>query len=214
MNAKTINSSGKNRGFTLIELLTVIAIIGILAAILIPTVGAARTSAKKASSKVFLNQLLTALEAYKSEYGYYPSQLASSTNDEGCIIKLSDNATSIELIKALSGRNPDGSTLSADDMNALNPKGLSFFSFAQSNFYYNNNTDTYDDTQLVDSFNNTNIFIIMDTNANGVIISDGPSDNKDTSATIHASLGAYVNGDGKQEATYATFTYSTTSTSK
>ncbi|MDR1282094.1 MAG: prepilin-type N-terminal cleavage/methylation domain-containing protein [Opitutaceae bacterium] len=53
--------------FTLIELLTVIAIIGILAAIIIPTVGKVRETAKRAKSISNLRQLATAANLHASE---------------------------------------------------------------------------------------------------------------------------------------------------
>ncbi|EIP98536.1 prepilin-type N-terminal cleavage/methylation domain-containing protein [Opitutaceae bacterium TAV1] len=57
----------RHRAFTLIELLTVIAIIGVLAAITIPVVGRVREKARAAQCTSNLRQLSTALLLYASE---------------------------------------------------------------------------------------------------------------------------------------------------
>ncbi len=74
------------KGFTLIELLMVIAIIGILAGILIPTVGAVKKQANIAASKSQLSGYVSAISMFKTEYSYFPFTAAHA--DGGATIPL------------------------------------------------------------------------------------------------------------------------------
>ena len=69
--------SRKNMGFTLSELLTVISVIAVLAAILMPIFTSAKASAKRTSCQSNLTQIARGFEAYLSDYeSCYPN-----TND-------------------------------------------------------------------------------------------------------------------------------------
>jgi prepilin-type N-terminal cleavage/methylation domain-containing protein len=74
---------GNSPAFTLVELLTVIAIIGILAAMLLTALPAAITAAKKARAKTEIAQIVNAIEAYDSAYSRFPISPAEQTAAAG-----------------------------------------------------------------------------------------------------------------------------------
>jgi len=58
--------------FTLIELLTVIAIIGVIAALILPVAGAVKKHQYFYNTQAEMEKVATAIDRYKAAYGFYP----------------------------------------------------------------------------------------------------------------------------------------------
>jgi len=83
----------RSRGFTLIELLVVVAIIAILAAILIPTLGRAQSTANRVKCANGLKQIGLAIRFYTAAFGgFMPIRHAGHPDDEQSGTFPQDNA--------------------------------------------------------------------------------------------------------------------------
>ena len=77
---KMRNRAEGESGFTLIELLVVILIIGILAAIAIPSFLNQRTKGQDACAKSMLRTMQTAMETYYTDYNTYSTSTLAGLN--------------------------------------------------------------------------------------------------------------------------------------
>jgi len=69
------------RAFTLVELLIVIGIIAVLAALILPVAATVKREAFIHTAQAEMSQLETAIERYKSAYGFYPPDSQQTINN-------------------------------------------------------------------------------------------------------------------------------------
>jgi prepilin-type N-terminal cleavage/methylation domain-containing protein len=181
--------SESRRGFTLIELLTVIAIIGIMAGMLFPAINAVRRKSKIATSQSTFAQWCTAVNRYKSVYGFYPNIGTTYSSAADSLHKLDDTATTRKFIKALSAKNPSGSALLAADRTSLNRNAEEFCAFSKEDYaFYDSSIDT-GNTLLVDKLGNYKIRVVFDADSTGSI-------KKISGVTIPDDINSAKNGTG------------------
>jgi prepilin-type N-terminal cleavage/methylation domain-containing protein len=153
----------RSRAFSLLELLAVIAVIGILAALIFPSVGAARKSAHRAKTKVQFNQWAAAIESFRSEYGYYPAFDTTNLVNGGASTTLFGDHLFHDL---LAGRRRDGTALPAGPALTQNRKRIAFHTFAEGELTDATSPFPY---LLKNAFENVSIAVLVDRNLDGVI---------------------------------------------
>ena len=136
----------KNRrenAFTLIELLTVIAIIGVLVALLFPAIKSAMLKAEVTKAQTGITGLSTAFRAYYTEYGKWPA--AESVAATPTIL------VSTKLYGLLKGEDWQGAFGAGTDANTLsvtyngNPRHISLLEFKAADLAISGTTTNYVD---------------------------------------------------------------------
>jgi prepilin-type N-terminal cleavage/methylation domain-containing protein len=167
-------------GFTLLEVLTVMAIIAILAAILIPTASSARTGANKAKTRAQFGQWAAAFEQFRQEYGSYPQLYPNSAQklvNQGATTQAAANHLFHDV---LAGVHRDGSMLTGVTTGnptpaaGQNTRRIRFVSFSESDLVTQADVTAGRNTSaqlnfIRDAFYNTSIAVVTDSNLDGVI---------------------------------------------
>ena len=115
---------GAQTAFTLIELIVVISIIAVLAALLFPAGAAIKKGATINKARTELQQVATAIESYKSRYGFFPPDNPGKPMLNQLYYELSGTTnTSPNAFRTLDG----GASIQISDLQVLLGNGVSGF---------------------------------------------------------------------------------------
>jgi prepilin-type N-terminal cleavage/methylation domain-containing protein len=119
------------QAFTLIELFTVMAVVAILFGIAFPAYISVMERARKTQAKNDLAQIVTAVNAYYTEYGKYPTvSSGADVTFTGTTPGTSSGSSNAALIDVLRN-NPTGPN--SPTVTSLNPRGIIFIQPPTSN---------------------------------------------------------------------------------
>jgi len=177
-----IGCARRSCAFTLVELLTVIAVLGILAAILVPVAGRAQESARRARVKTQFAQWAVAIEGFRAEYGYYPNFATGTTAPLPAACRV--NEVPGLFVQTLTGRRADGAAPDLARALAANPRRMVFLGFASDELGAGSNPP------VGDAFGNTDIAVLVDRDGDGLITAPDP-----LPAVIAAETGRTVSPD-------------------
>src|SRR5947208_3995855 len=111
--------AARAHGFTLIELIVVILIIAALAALLVPAASRTLDRAKRAQAKNDVIQIVTAVNAFYTEYGKYPLVTADTTITNTSVPSNADLFYSLRAVAL-------GANALVNGVPAVNPRAIVF----------------------------------------------------------------------------------------
>src|SRR5438067_12195421 len=127
---RTDNCAKGARAFTLIELTVVVLIIATLAALLMTGASGAFERARKTQAKNDVTQIVTAVNAFYTEYGKYPVNITDATKDAffgaGAAPSGSASYTTNDVLIDVLRNNTTGSNAAL--VATLNPRQITFLS--------------------------------------------------------------------------------------
>jgi len=189
MNIPRTSPTRRRAGFTLVELLTVMAIIAILAAILVPTTSIAMKKVKEAKTRVQLNNLVSMCTFYFEQYKVWPTLNATPDHSVDTKLSLKENAPRFVHVMTGSPDEPD---------RPFNKLKIPFATFNDSDL----STDP-DTVTPLDAFQNDDLYLVYNTNistlhhispdvVNGITMT-GKDGDKTVSVTQNAQI--LINAD-------------------
>lgn len=145
----------RKKNFTLVEMLTVIAIIGVLAGILVPTVMVAKRKSQEAKAKTEVSSIIAAIKAYRQQYNKLPTALAVN----GAVPTTKDE---YEDFMIMLGGNFDSSVAANAALKKANPRKTKFLT-PRAKKTVTASGDTWDEAAWLDPWERP-YHIIMDDN--------------------------------------------------
>ena len=135
------NSLTTHQAFTLIELLTVIAIIGVLVALLFPAIKNSLLKAETTKAQTAISGLATAFKSYYTEYGKWPvadnttgggNSNYTYTVDTNFVALLQGANNTASLTGGAPGTSPSTFAPVSSSLLQGNPRGIRFLEFKQA----------------------------------------------------------------------------------